>query len=72
VKRAKDLEKRMNARERTKQRLTMTTKSTPPKQTEVSTLFESEDEESEDEEQVAKEEEKQLAEKIGSTIKATV
>jgi hypothetical protein len=45
----------MNARERTKQRLTMTTTPTPPKQTEVSTLFESEDEESKDEE--SKEEE---------------
>jgi hypothetical protein len=56
----------------------MKTTPTPPKQTEcteVSILFESEDEESEDEEQVdtvGKEEEKQLVEKIGSTIKATV
>jgi hypothetical protein len=38
----------MNIRERIKQRLTMTTTPTPPKQTEVSTLFESEDEESKD------------------------
>jgi hypothetical protein len=73
VKRAKDREKRMNARERTKQRLTMTTIPTPPKQTKDSTLFESEDEESadedivgkEDEDIVGKEEEKQLDEEIG-------
>ena len=48
IKRIKDREQRVNAREKTKQRLTMTTPTMIPKQTAVKTLFESDDEEEED------------------------
>jgi hypothetical protein len=70
IKRAKDREQRMNTREIIKRRLTNVTTPAPPKQTEVSTLFESEDEESEDEAS-RKEEEKDSVEKTVATVEDT-
>jgi hypothetical protein len=75
IKRAKDREQRINAREIIKQRLTKVTTPISRKQTEVSTLFESEDEESEDEESEdktsRKEEEKDTDEKKVATVEDT-
>jgi hypothetical protein len=53
IKRAKEWDQRMTAREKAKQRLTMATPPSPPKlETAVATLFDSEDEESEEEAEV--------------------
>jgi hypothetical protein len=70
IKKAKDREQRMNAIEIIKQRLTKVTTPTPPKQTEVSTLFESEDEKLEDKTS-RKEEEKDTVEKKVATVEDT-